>query len=109
MNLILNAMEVMPNGGELSFNAEIVSDADINSPDKKRDFLRIDFSDSGPGIPEAIMKTLFEPFIKGSDMGVGIGLSISQSIANTHGGWIGAENNPDGSGAIFRFYIPLVN
>ena len=55
------------------------------------------------------MKTLFEPFIKGSDMGVGIGLSISQSIANTHGGWICAENNPDGSGAIFRFYIPLIN
>ncbi len=109
MNLILNAMEVMPNGGELSFNAEIVSEADINNPDKKRSFVRIDFNDSGPGIPEAIMKTLFEPFIKGSDMGVGIGLSISQSIANTHGGWICAENNPDGSGAIFRFYIPLIN
>ena len=109
MNLILNAVEVMPNGGELSIDAGVVREADINNPEEKRDFIKIDFSDSGPGIPEAIMKTLFEPFIKGTDQGVGIGLSISQSIAGSHGGWIAAGNKSDGSGAVFTFYLPLIN
>jgi signal transduction histidine kinase len=109
MNLILNAVEVMPNGGELSIDACVVREADINNPEEKRDFIKIDFSDSGPGIPEAIMKTLFEPFIKGTDQGVGIGLSISQSIAGSHGGWIAAGNKSDGSGAVFTFYLPLIN
>ncbi len=109
MNIILNALEVMPQGGELVIDAEIVTDRDLLNPGKRRKYLRLDFSDTGPGIPEAIMKTLFEPFIKGSDMGVGIGLSISQSIANSHSGWIRAENKPNTGGAIFRFYLPIIN
>jgi two-component system sensor histidine kinase HydH len=109
LNIILNAVEVMPKGGQFDINLESVKVPDVNQAGKVRDFIRIDFSDSGPGIPEAIMKTLFEPFIKGSDMGVGIGLSISQSIADSHGGWIAAENKPDESGAIFRLYLPLIN
>ena len=99
----------MPNGGTLSIDAGLVREADINNPEEKRDFIKIDFSDSGPGIPEAIMKTLFEPFIKGTDLGVGIGLSISQSIAGSHGGWIAAGNKSHGSGAGFTFYLPLIN
>ena len=109
MNIILNAIEVMPKGGNLIIDTEKVNEYDINGNGKKRKFLRIDFSDSGPGVPEAILKTVFEPFIKGSDMGVGIGLSISQSIANSHGGWIKAENKTDENGAVFRFYLPLTN
>lgn len=109
MNIILNAIEVMPEGGELVIDGEKVVENDIFGDGKRRKFLRIDFSDTGPGIPEAILKTVFEPFIKGSDMGVGIGLSISQSIANSHGGWIKAENRSKGDGAIFRFYLPLIN
>jgi signal transduction histidine kinase len=109
MNIILNALEVMPQGGELVIDAEVVTDSDLLIPGKRRKYLRLEFADTGPGIPEAIMKTLFEPFIKGSDMGVGIGLSISQSIANSHSGWIRAENKPNGAGAIFRFYLPIIN
>lgn len=122
MNLILNAIDVMPNGGELAIDATTTTytkeeiaqhyafehDTNNNSSHKeKRDFIKVAFSDSGPGIPEAIMKTIFEPFIKGSDQGVGIGLSISQSIASLHGGWIGAQNKPHGQGAIFTFYLPI--
>ena len=109
MNIILNALEVMPQGGELVIDAEVVTENNLFDSGEKRKYLRIDFKDSGPGIPEAIMKTVFEPFIKGSDMGVGIGLSISQSIANSHSGWIRAENKPNGGGAIFRFYLPTIN
>lgn len=109
MNIILNAVEVMPHGGTLTIDADTVMELDTNRQGESREFLRIGFIDSGPGIPEAIMKTIFEPFIRGTDMGVGIGLSISQSIANSHGGWIAAENKPDGQGAIFRFYLPLIH
>jgi len=109
MNIILNALEVMPQGGELVIDAEMVTESDLLNPGKRRKYLRLDFSDSGPGIPEAIMKSVFEPFIKGSDMGVGIGLSISQSIANSHSGWIRAENKPNAGGALFRFYLPIRN
>jgi len=109
LNIILNAVEVMPTGGQLDIELAAVKEPNIHRSGEVCDFIRIDFIDSGPGIPEAIMKTLFEPFIKGSDMGVGIGLSISQSIAESHGGWLSAENKPERFGAIFRLYLPLIN
>lgn len=106
MNIIMNAVEVMPDGGTL----DIKSDITESCPEVgKGNFLRIDFEDSGPGIPDAIMKSLFEPFIRGSDMGVGLGLSISQGIARTHGGIITAENKPGSKGAIFHLFLPITD
>ena len=107
MNIILNAIDVMPDGGELSINTQEITENDIHQTTLERKYLRIDFGDTGPGIPEAILNTIFEPFIKGSDLGVGIGLSISQSIANSHGGWLQAENKSPSGGALFRFYLPI--
>jgi signal transduction histidine kinase len=106
MNLILNAIDVMPAGGSFTLDAQVLNNLESNG-ENSTDFVRINFSDSGPGIPEAIMKTLFEPFIKGTDMGVGIGLSISQSIANSHRGWITAENKSANGGAVFSLFLPL--
>ncbi|HCT93502.1 MAG: hypothetical protein A2X19_01450 [Bacteroidetes bacterium GWE2_39_28] len=106
MNIILNAVEVMPDGGTLTISYENVV---LDEGEYKREYIRIDFDDSGNGIPDAIMKSLFEPFIRGSDMGVGLGLSISQGIANSHGGIINAENKSESKGAIFHFYLPLIN
>ncbi len=106
MNIILNAIEVMPNGGELSIKTENISDSDPLHNNKS--FLRISFIDSGPGIPLAILHNVFEPFIKGADLGVGIGLSISQSIAQSHGGWIKAENNLQEQGATFSLFLPIL-
>ncbi len=106
MNIILNAVEVMNEGGTLTINTRVVNDL-FNNPGKK--YLLTNFEDTGPGIPEAIMKSLFEPFIRGSDMGVGLGLSISQGIAETHGGVITAHNKPEKEGAIFNLYLPITN
>jgi signal transduction histidine kinase len=105
MNIILNAIEVMPNGGELRVNSETISLSDAIQGSKN--CLKISFIDSGPGIPIAIFDNVFEPFIKGADLGVGIGLSISQSIAQSHGGWIKAENNSIGQGATFSLFLPI--
>jgi signal transduction histidine kinase len=107
MNIILNAVEVMPKNGQLLIDASIITNCQNDKVLAHTDFLRISFNDSGPGIPEAIMKTLFEPFIRGSEQGVGLGLSISQGIATTHGGWISAENKEHEKGAIFHIFLPI--
>lgn len=107
MNLIINALEVIPQGGSLIFDAAL-HEAHVGKENHKATiFLMIRIEDSGPGIPEKVMKHLFEPFIKGSDQGVGLGLSISQNIANMHNGWIEALNKPQGSGAVFKVFIPV--
>lgn len=107
MNIILNAVEVMPKNGQLLIDSSIVLNSQKDNCLEQTEFLRISFNDSGPGIPEAIMKTLFEPFIRGSEQGVGLGLSISQGIATTHGGWISAENKEHEKGAIFHIFLPI--
>lgn len=106
MNLMINAVEVMPNGGKLTLTTSIESPR-ISGEYIDQEFVRISIEDTGPGIPEKVMKHLFEPFIKASEHGVGLGLSISQNIANLHKGWVEAENKPDGSGAVFSVLLPL--
>lgn len=109
LNIILNAIDIMPNGGTLTINSGLVTVNRDAENDNDNAFIGIRFIDSGPGIPNAILNNLFEPYIKKSDGGVGIGLSISQSIAKTHGGWIAAENGTNGKGAVFSVFIPTQN
>lgn len=100
MNLILNAIESMGNKGELNIQTRIKPDQ------KNKQFMEISISDSGPGIPQEIVDTLFDPFVKGKDQGIGLGLSISQRIAEQHQGWISAANN-SGKGASFTIHLPV--
>lgn len=106
LNIMLNAINIMPNGGTLTIQADIVEGRRNPTETGIRTCICIKFLDTGPGIPEAILCNLFEPYIRKSDMGVGIGLSISQSIAESHGGWIDAQNRPGGEGAMFAVFIP---
>jgi signal transduction histidine kinase len=62
--------------------------------------------DSGPGVPSAVLATLFQPFTTTKADGMGIGLALSQRIAAAHGGTIDVTNNPDG-GATFRLTVPM--
>ena len=61
--------------------------------------------DRGPGIPEAQLERVFEPFVTFREEGLGLGLAISRSIMTAHGGSIHAENNPAG-GATLRCLFP---
>lgn len=61
--------------------------------------------DAGPGIPPADLAKVFEPFYSQKAGGMGIGLSISRSVAEAHGGSLVAENRADG-GACFRLILP---
>jgi two-component system sensor kinase FixL len=72
------------------------------------DFIEISLSDNGPGIGETMLGKLFEPFQTTKDTGMGIGLSISRSIVEMHGGHMWASNIPHG-GAAFGFTLPIVH
>jgi PAS domain S-box-containing protein len=99
LNLALNGMEAMtgipedlrrltirtrPNGGRM---------------------LEVEVMDTGHGIPADVLPRLFQSFVTTRKNGLGLGLSLSRSIVESHGGTIRAENNPD-RGATFRVYLP---
>jgi two-component system sensor histidine kinase VicK len=67
----------------------------------------VSISDSGQGIDPEVMYKLFEKFVSKSEKGTGLGLFISKSIVEAHGGKIWGENNKDGNGATFSFTLPL--
>ena len=68
----------------------------------------VSIKDTGRGIDSEILPRLFSKFVTKSDAGgTGLGLFISKSIVEAHGGRIWAENNPDGKGASFSFSLPL--
>jgi len=100
MNLVLNAVESMGQDGELGFSTL------VNADDPENQLFQICISDTGSGIPNDIRDSLFDPFVKGKDQGVGLGLSISQRIAELHHGWISASNN-SGKGATFILHLPM--
>ncbi len=107
MNLVINATEAMTAGGSLILSNWVREGPELPSGDFGAKYLAINIEDTGPGVPEKVMKHLFEPFIKGNDQGVGLGLSISLNIASLHKGWIEAQNKAHESGAVFRVILPL--
>lgn len=98
INLMVNACEAMPQGGELLVKTHL-------RLEQNKSMISISVIDSGKGIPVDIEDSLFDPFVKGNDQGTGLGLSISQRIAELHHGWISAANNPD-KGATFTVHLP---
>lgn len=69
--------------------------------------IEVSVADSGPGIAPEIASQLFQPFVTTKRYGMGVGLSISRSIIEGHGGRITVEQNA-GGGTIFRFTMPGV-
>jgi signal transduction histidine kinase len=108
MNLLINAIEAMPDGGEMTLNTSLQTGPELPDGNSGIKYLALSIMDSGPGLPGKVIEHLFEPVIKGNDQGVGLGLSISQNIASIHKGWIEGKNNPEGAGAIFHIFLPLI-
>jgi len=99
LNLIRNALEAM----ELSDRRELT----ISTAPEGREMIEIGVSDTGSGISEDVALQLFQPFVTTKRHGMGVGLSISRTIVEAHGGKIRAEGNPDG-GTVFRFTLCMV-
>ncbi|MBW7568912.1 PAS domain S-box protein [Chromobacterium subtsugae] len=102
-NLLSNAVKFSPAGSEIRVRA-LLDEQD------GQEWAHVSVADSGPGIPEKELETIFDKFIQSSTTktgagGTGLGLAISREIIHAHHGRIIADNLPD-SGAIFTFSIP---
>jgi len=111
LNLILNAIDAMPGGGELVVCTELAFDdaAPEGNGDEKKQFVRVTIADNGIGIPENLLSGIFEPFVttKSAGVGAGLGLSSARSIVDEHEGHIKVESAP-GTGTRFRVYLPVL-
>ena len=95
MNLMLNAIEAMKDsGGELTVKSELQDGQ-----------LQFSVSDTGVGLPAEKMDQIFSAFFTTKPQGSGMGLAISRSIVESHGGQLWASAN-DGRGATFHFTLP---
>lgn len=96
MNLMMNAVQAMPEGGLLTVRTKNSSGG-----------VALEVTDTGPGIPPEHMDRIWDPFFttKPTGKGTGLGLSIVQRVIARHGGSIHAENRP-GSGARFLVELP---
>ena len=105
-NLILNAVQAMPDGGDLVFKLEnIFIDKHKNIPLNHGFYVRVDITDSGVGIPPGNISKIFEPFFTTKETGKGLGLAITRSIINNHDGFISIDSRV-GIGTTFYIFIP---
>ncbi len=104
LNLLLNAEQAIRTS-QASGTIRIRT-ARLSAPDR----IRVEVSDTGPGIPADDLPHVFEPFFttKNAGEGTGLGLSISRSLVRDHGGEIYAENRP-GGGALFAVELPVAS
>lgn len=103
LNLILNALQSMKDGGSLELATRQVK---ISKAGRYDSLVEIRISDTGVGISSENMERIFEPFFSTSDKGAGLGLAIVHSILDLHRGVISVENR-SGGGASFIITLPL--
>ncbi len=130
-NLISNSVKFTPNGGQVTLSADLPDVADLKAlgfdpvlPAKDGQFLpqgasdpekviQVSVADTGIGIKDADLKRIFAPFeqVETSKsrkyQGTGLGLSLTRSLVELHGGIIWAESEGEGRGSVFHFTLPL--
>jgi PAS domain S-box-containing protein len=97
-NLVKNAIESMPAGGQLSISTRLAAD----------NTTVVEFRDTGTGLPIEHADAIFEPFFTTKDRGTGLGLAICKDIVERYHGRITAEN-ASGGGSIFTVYLPIAS
>jgi PAS domain S-box-containing protein len=106
-NVVINAQQAMPNGGNIRVAARNVAAAALDSPSLAAgDYVKISIGDEGIGIPRDVLPRIFDPFYTTKTKGHGLGLATSYSIVHRHGGCIEAESEP-GRGSVFHIYLPV--
>jgi len=99
INIILNAIQAMPEGGRISIKTSLEERDDYK-------YMKVSISDTGAGISKEIMEKIFDPFFTTRPHGTGLGLYICKRIIKAHNGeiWVESEEN---KGSTFYFTIPL--
>jgi PAS domain S-box-containing protein len=100
LNLCLNAIEAMEPGGELTVRVADLSDGGGTT-------LLVEISDTGHGIPEHLLPTIFNPFVTTKAHGTGLGLAICRSIADAHHAVLTARSNVGRPGTTFTIQFPV--
>lgn len=106
-NIVINAIQAMPGGGSLHLVATNISSWTPHNSSKKNDFVKISISDTGTGIPEKIIKHIFNPFFTTKTKGHGLGLATSYSIISRHGGYLEIDSK-ENQGSTFHIYLPAI-
>ena len=111
-NLAINAREAMPRGGELTIEVDsVVLDSeycDVHISARPGEYVRLSVTDTGIGIPKALLPRVFEPFFTAREVqtAAGLGLSMVYGIVKQSGGNIWAYSEP-GLGTTFKLYFPV--
>ena len=95
INLLKNALEVMPHGGELTVISQVTATN-----------LEVSIGDTGQGMTPEVKANIFQPYFTTKEKGTGLGLAISQTILEEQGGGIFVDSAP-GAGSTFTIQIPL--
>lgn len=108
-NVIINALQAMPEGGTIRVGAEnlVITNSDMESkvPLDKGHYVRVFIRDEGAGIPKEYRQSIFDPFFTTKEKGSGLGLATSYSIVKRHGGYITLDSQV-GEGTTFYIYLP---
>ncbi|MGE9010503.1 PAS domain S-box protein [Leptospira interrogans] len=111
VNLAINARDAMPNGGKLTIatgNIRLgVPEAVVRGVERAGDYVAVEVSDTGTGIPQPILDKIFEPFFSTKEVGQGAGLGLSMvfGFAKQSGGSVDVRSE-EGSGTTFTIYLP---
>lgn len=98
INLVLNAVDAMPEGGTLRISSRLCADGR----------LAVTFADTGHGIAPENVDHIFEPFFSTREDGTGLGLTVSHNVIERHGGEIGVQSDV-GDGATFTIWLPAAS
>jgi len=105
-NIVINAVQAMPGGGQITVkveNATLTAEnryALLSGP-----YVQVSISDQGTGIPEGLLKRIFDPYFTTKQAGSGLGLATSYSIIRRHKGYLGASSAAE-RGSTFTFLVP---
>jgi signal transduction histidine kinase len=108
LNLLMNAAHAMPDGGHLAVLVDrVIRRKEGLALSQPSQFLLLQISDTGAGVPPADREKIFEAFYTTKDTGegTGLGLAVSKGIVKDHDGWIEVDGRP-GGGAVFRVFLP---
>ena len=95
LNILMNAVEAMPDGGKLDVNIEFVNES-----------IKIYIIDAGKGIQQGVLQNIYDPFFTTKPSGTGVGLSVSLKIIEDHGGTIDAMSEQE-NGTTMLLTLPI--
>lgn len=111
MNLVVNARDAMPDGGDIVIKTENTTLGEeyckVVSYARPGRFIRLSIADTGIGMDNGVIRHIFEPFFttKETGKGTGLGLAVVYGIIKQHEGWINIHSSP-GQGSTFNIYLP---